>query len=53
MYTETTTRMSRADYEARARFERSAAFHKGLASMLRVFHPRAKAQKLKRSGCDL
>lgn len=42
MYTENAqAQLSRADYEARARYERSATFHKGLASILRVFNPRA------------
>ncbi len=34
-------RLSRAEYEARARFERSAVFHNGLARIVRVFRPRA------------
>lgn len=42
MYTENqSTRLSRAEYEERARYERSAVFHNGLAHILRVFHPRA------------
>lgn len=42
MYTENpTARMDRRDYEARARYERSAAFHSGLASLVRIFKPRA------------
>ncbi len=40
MYTEKTQRpLNRRDYEARARYERSAVFHAGLARIMRVFHP--------------
>lgn len=42
MYIENThTPMNRNDYEARARFERSVAFHNGLARIARIFKPRS------------